>query len=237
MSDDRSLQTDNSESMETVTTYDKESLIGKVFPEILTDEGTVKSDASSISIDYDNFKVRVKGMPKITPEQEKELEDFLKEQQLSFKSEDSKIDTQEVIDELEALLKENPVVSTGQGQAAVEVKTEEVKTEEVTPAGTGDGANNQPQQPDKIHVPIFLDELIKAINESNEQLNPDETKVKTRVDGLLVTVQKDPAKSGGKSKKKQMKPKNKSNKKMKKKQTKKGGKQIKKRSLKRKMKK
>lgn len=233
MSDNERVIPDDS-SMDSRTTYDKEGLIGRIFPEILTEEGSVKSDDSSTIIDYDNFKVRVKGMPKITPEQEKELEDFLNDhkEQLSFESKDSKIDTQEVIDELEDLLKENPVVSTDQGQAAVKVKTEEVE-----PAGTGDGANNQPQQPDKIHVPIFLDELIKAINESNEQLNPDETKIKTRVDGLLVTVQKDPSKIGGKSKKKQMKPKNKSNKKMKKKQTKKGGKQIKKRSLKRKMKK
>lgn len=95
-----------------------------------------------------------------------------------------------------------------------------------------------PPQPGSIKVPIYSDELIDAINNSNEQLNHDATKVELKEDGILVTVQnKPPAAQGGKSKKKQMKPKNKSNKKMKKKQTKKGGKQIKKRSLKHKMKK
>lgn len=221
---DKSVLPDSSESMETVTTYDKESLIGKVFPEILTDEGTVKSDASSISIDYDNFKVRVKGMPKITPEQEKELEDFLNEQQLSFKSGDGEMDTQQVLDEIEELLKNEPVVSTEQAQGDAA-------------AGTGDGANNQPQppQPGSINVPITNDELIAAINATDKYVDT-ETKVETNDDGILVTVQNKPN-QGGKSKKKQMKPKNKSNKKMKKKQTKKGGKQIKKRSLKHKMKK
>tara|TARA_Y100000992_G_C21270629_1_gene496643 strand:- start:1812 stop:2492 length:681 start_codon:yes stop_codon:yes gene_type:complete len=221
---DKSVLPDSSESMETVTTYDKESLIGKVFPEILTDEGTVKSDASSISIDYDNFKVRVKGMPKITPEQEKELEDFLNEQQLSFKSGDGEMDTQQVLDEIEELLKNEPVVSTEQAQGDAA-------------AGTGDGANNQPQppQPGPINVPITNDELIAAINATDKYVDT-ETKVETNDDGILVTVQNKPN-QGGKSKKKQMKPKNKSNKKMKKKQTKKGGKQIKKRSLKHKMKK
>ena len=221
---DKSVLPDSSESMETVTTYDKESLIGKVFPEILTDEGTVKSDASSISIDYDNFKVRVKGMPKITPEQEKELEDFLNEQQLSFKSGDGEMDTQQVLDEIEELLKNEPVVSTEQAQGDAA-------------AGPGPGANNQPQppQPGSINVPITNDELIAAINATDKYVDT-ETKVETNDDGILVTVQNKPN-QGGKSKKKQMKPKNKSNKKMKKKQTKKGGKQIKKRSLKHKMKK
>jgi len=229
MSDTKSMEsvkTGNSESIG--TTFDKESLIGRIFPEVsFNDDGSVKS-GDSTTIDSEQVKVRISGMqPTITQEQEKELEDFLEahKDELSFKSED--MNTQQLINEIQELLKKNPDAGpTGQGNAS--------------PTGQGDAVvpPPPPQQPESIKVPIYSDELIAAINNSNEQLNHDATKVELKEDGILVTVQnKPPAAQGGKSKKKQMKPKNKSNKKMKNKQTKKGGKQIKKRSLKRKMKK
>ncbi len=211
---------DNSESMKSVTTYDKESLIGRIFPEDLFDDnGSVKS-GDSTTIDLEDIKIRIKEMPKFTPEQEREFEEFLEanQEQLSFKSGENILNTQGVKDELNALVKENPPAGTGDDQGAAAA-----------------GPPPPPQKPESINVDISKQELIDAINESNKQLNPNATNVETTDEGLFVTVQN--INQGGKSKKKQMKPKNKSNKKMKKKQTKKGGKQIKKRSLKRKMKK
>lgn len=212
-----------------------EGIINRVFPEELFDgDGTVKSDASSISIDYDKVKVRISGMPKITPEQEDELDDFLEKHkdELSFKSGEDTLITQEVIDEMQELLKENPVVSSGPVDAAAPTDPNAAPTDQ------GDGANNQPPQAQPIEVTLNAGQLKDAINEGVGNLIEDETNVQFTEDGKLkISVQKEPGTAGGKSKKKQMKPKNKSNKKMKKKQTKKGGKQIKKRSLKRKMKK
>jgi len=226
MSDNKSQyeQSDN-KSMESVTTYGEDSLIGKVFPEILTEEGSVRSDDSSTSIDYDDIIVRFKeGILTATKQEKDEISAFLEEHKdkISLMSGNNEIGTEQLINEMEELLKENPVDSTvqndGQGQDDVQ--------------GQDDG-----QGQDAIEVTLNAGQLKDAINEGVKNLIEDETNVQFTEDGLKISVQKDPAKSGGKSKKKQMKPKNKSNKKMKKKQTKKGGKQIKKRSLKRKMKK
>ncbi len=145
---------------------------------------------------------------------------------------DEDMKTEQVINEMQELLKENPGAGlTGQGDAPIDPNAAPTRPN----AGQDDGANKQPSKPQPINVDISKKDLIDAINATEKYVNT-ETKVETNDDGILVTVQNKPN-QGGKSKKKQMKPKNKSNKKMKNKQTKKGGKQIKKRSLKRKMKK
>ena len=239
------------------TDSDEESIINRVFPaEFLIDDSTVSTNVSS-TIDLEAIKVRVKeSFPKrFNPTQEElvELNQYIDEHKVEIQKDGESIDTGNLQEEIEDAYNNepefNPAAGTGDapgdGQGAA-VISEQVNPNTAVGPNSGptvqsDGANNQPPQPPApIPVKIKKQELIDAINKNNQQLEPQKTTVEYIDDELVVTVQKDPSKAGGKSKKKQIKPKkskNKSNKKMKKKQTKKGGKQIKKRSLKRKMKK
>tara|TARA_Y100000389_G_C17461240_1_gene521875 strand:- start:815 stop:1528 length:714 start_codon:yes stop_codon:yes gene_type:complete len=229
------------------TDSDKEGIINRVFPEeLFNDDGSVNSNNSS-TIDPENITIRIKELPKFTPEQEQEFANFLEEHkdELSFKSGDSTLDTQKVIEELKDVVKEKSVAVDPTGAeddpnaAPTGAEDDPNAAPNAGPVNAGqDDANNQPPQAvEEVKTTVNAKNIKDGLEGMKYENIGIEMKKDENGEVVIEVTAKPPPAQGGKSKKKQMKPKNKSNKKMKKKQTKKGGKQIKKRSLKRKMKK
>ena len=225
---------------------DKEGIINRVFPEeFLIDDSTVSTNVSS-TIDLEAIKVRVKeSFPKrFNPTQEElvELNQYIDEHKVEIQKDGESIDTGNLQEEIEDAYNNdpefNPAAGTGDASLTGQGDASLTGQGDASNEGNSQGQNaaDENTKPQPIEVTLKADDLKTAINATKKYVE-GETKVTITEDGVEISVQKDPSKIGGKSKKKQMKPKNKSNKKMKKKQTKKGGKQIKKRSLKRKMKK
>lgn len=107
----------DNESNSSQTTFNKDSLIGRVFPEFLND-GSVESDGST-TIDPEDIKVRVKEyLPEkfeLTEEDRNELDEFMK--QYNNEHENDTLNTNDVIAEMEAALKENKATAAAPAEA------------------------------------------------------------------------------------------------------------------------